>query len=260
MSSIGASALPACQRANSLSRGPAKGYIEGLEHRLHEAETLLLHLLPVVTPAQLETAAANLSPSHPNSNRDSPSDAQNRSFSPPILNKKTGVEYWENFPLDTAENILRWQQDCALHGQFRDDLNSGSRHGSRPNSVDLSRDPMISPSRKQSHVPHFRSSMSHESFVPTSQAEYMNPPTTSQQQIYHGAPNGAYMSSGYPSAAWQHQQHQQQQQQQHHHQDHHNIGGMHHQPHAQQVPIAAGGPMDVDGGFFGGEVKRNLFW
>lgn len=47
-------------QANIVHRGPAKGYIEGLEHRLHEAEILLLQLLPVVTPDQLSTAAANL--------------------------------------------------------------------------------------------------------------------------------------------------------------------------------------------------------
>lgn len=210
----------------------------------------------MVTPAQLESATANLNPSHPNSNRDSPSDAQSRSFSPPVLNKKTGVDYWENFPLDSAENIRRWQQDCALHGQYRDELNSSnSRHGSRPNSVDLTRDPMLSPARKQSHhvPPHFRSSMSNDSFVPTSQAEYIHAQTAAsqQQQMYHGATNGTYMNGGYSGAGWQQQQQQ--------HQDHGSMG-IPHQQHTQQIPIPTSGPMDVDGGFFGGEVKRNLFW
>src|SRR5689334_7169036 len=37
--------------------GPAKGYIEGLEHRLHEAETLLLQVLPLIPSDQLASAA-----------------------------------------------------------------------------------------------------------------------------------------------------------------------------------------------------------
>lgn len=31
----------------------------------------------------------------------------------PMLNNKTNVEYWEQFPLDSIENIRRWQQDCS---------------------------------------------------------------------------------------------------------------------------------------------------
>ena len=31
----------------------------------------------------------------------------------PVLNKKSGIEYWEQFPLDSVENIRRWQQDCT---------------------------------------------------------------------------------------------------------------------------------------------------
>jgi hypothetical protein len=30
-----------------------------------------------------------------------------------MLNNKTNVEYWEQFPLDSTENIRRWQQDCS---------------------------------------------------------------------------------------------------------------------------------------------------
>jgi len=77
--------------------------------------------------------------------------------SPPVLNKKTGIDYWESFPLDTVENIRRWQDDCALHssvqpqqrdsqGSFRnsiDDIHSHAHYthqSSRPGSVDLKRD------------------------------------------------------------------------------------------------------------------------
>lgn len=121
-----------------LLRGPAKGYIEGLEHRLHEAESLLLALLPVVTSSQLACAADTLNSSSPLTNvgalktRDSQSPGpRNVRSSPPVLNKKTGIDYWESFPLDSAENIRRWQEDCATH--------STSQHQSsfRTSSEDL---------------------------------------------------------------------------------------------------------------------------
>ncbi|RMZ79757.1 hypothetical protein DV738_g3169, partial [Chaetothyriales sp. CBS 135597] len=96
--------------------GPAKGYIEGLEHRLHGAESLLLQLLPLVTAEQLSAATASAS-IRDHSSAEQPTTGL---FSPPILNKKTGIEYWENFPLDTVENIRRWQADCSIPGQYRD--------------------------------------------------------------------------------------------------------------------------------------------
>lgn len=85
-------------------RGPAKGYIEGLEHRLHDAEQLLLQVLPLVTIEQLASVTSDMSiGGTPDGNR----------ATPPLLNKKTGIEYWEQYPLDTAESIRRWQDDCA---------------------------------------------------------------------------------------------------------------------------------------------------
>ncbi|ETI24211.1 hypothetical protein G647_03580 [Cladophialophora carrionii CBS 160.54] len=147
-------------------RGPAKGYIEGLEHRLHEAESLLLALLPIISIEQLKCATDSLAdgPSTINipglKTRDSQSPGPHAlRTSPPVLNKKTGIDYWESFPLDTVENIRKWQNDCAAHsgaanGQTQslrnsiDDsqshtnilaaLNHGPSH-SRPASVDLSR-------------------------------------------------------------------------------------------------------------------------
>lgn len=87
-----------------LPSSPAKGYIEGLEQRLHHAEQLLLQVLPLVTTEQLATVTADTqNGASPNGNR----------ATPPLLNKKTGIEYWEQYPLDTAESIRRWQDDCA---------------------------------------------------------------------------------------------------------------------------------------------------
>ena len=218
-------------------RGPAKGYIEGLEHRLHEAETLLLQLLPTVTPQQLESATAGLSSTHANS-RDSP-DQYGRS-SPPMLNKKTGIEYWDTFPLATVENIRRWQQDCALHSQFRDDLAGSSRNGSRPNSIDISRENAAPPSRKPNTVPQYRS-MSSDSYTATSQSEYMN-----AQPQTHAMYTGQSYGQGYDQQHWQQQQQVM------------NMANM--QRNTQQVAVPSSGAMDVEHGFFPGEVKRTLFW
>jgi hypothetical protein len=245
-------------QANIFHRGPAKGYIEGLEHRLHEAETLLLQLLPVVTPDQLSTAAANLNSTNADAG-DSPDRFGARS-SPPMLNKKTGIEYWENFPLDGVENIRRWQQDCALHSHFRDhDFTNGpgsNRGASRPSSVDLARENTTSsvpgvaargmPNGKGSSLsqvtqPQYRS-MSSDSYPPShSQPEYISaPPASAPQQRWNNNP--AYMEH-WQSGMAMHPSHR-----------------PHQQQHSQQQMIPAGGPMEIDSGFFTNDVKRNLFW
>lgn len=93
--------------------------------------------------------------------RDSQSPGpRNVRSSPPVLNKKTGIEYWESFPLDSVENIRRWQEDCATHStnqtqsSFRNSVSGEdllsremmqsafhSAHNSRPSSVELSAPP-----------------------------------------------------------------------------------------------------------------------
>lgn len=191
--------------------------------------------------------------------RDSPGEMNNRS-SPPVLNKKTGIEYWENFPLDTVDNIRRWQQDCALHSHFKDDHHrSGS---SRPASVDLER--VSNHSRKGSSIPQQYRSMSNDSY---NGSQDYNGITTSR---YNAAPPHTAAFNISPQAAYAGSdptQHWQQAQQVHsngmpsrmatHHGLHH-----HQQPHAAQMAVPASGPMDVDGSgaFFSGEVKRHLFW
>ncbi|KEF54648.1 uncharacterized protein A1O9_09090 [Exophiala aquamarina CBS 119918] len=156
------SAMQAVYNARGLSRGRAKGYIEGLEHRLHEAESLLLALLPLIAPDQLQIAtdclnANSISNTMGGKSRESASPSpRNMRSSPPVLNKKTGIDYWESFPLDSVENIRKWQDDCAIHssvqpqrdcqGSFRnsmDDMHSHVRYNhqsSRPGSVDLKRE------------------------------------------------------------------------------------------------------------------------
>ncbi|KIW92794.1 uncharacterized protein Z519_06643 [Cladophialophora bantiana CBS 173.52] len=200
-------------------RGPAKGYIEGLEHRLHEAESLLLALLPIISTEQLKCATDSLSssPSTTNLNilglktRDSPSPGPHplRS-SPPVLNKKTGIEYWESFPLDTVENIRKWQEDCALHsgtnGQnqpsFRNSMDESHSHTplhalnaashSRPGSVDLSRHghghSQSGPFRSMSHDT-YRSGASTPVNVPQHSLSQPTIPTTSSTQQQQTGPS-----------------------------------------------------------------------
>lgn len=81
--------------------------------------------------------------------RDSQSPGpRNVRSSPPTLNKKTGIEYWEAFPLDTAENIRRWQQDCATHS-------SGQHQPSARNSL-TGDDPLSQSILHQTFVPSSR--------------------------------------------------------------------------------------------------------
>jgi len=96
----------------SLNRGPAKGYIEGLESRLHEAESLLLQVLPHVSTEQLHAATSILAN---NESEEAERASADRRSSPPILNKKTGIDYWDNFPLTSVDSIRSWQQDCEAN-------------------------------------------------------------------------------------------------------------------------------------------------
>ena len=96
--------------------------------------------------------------------------------------------------------------------------------------------------------------MSNEDFLPTTRAEYLNAQAQSHPQTYNSlTADGTYMpmSTGFQDASWQQQQQRQGQSA---------MTGMHPHQQAQPVPVAAGGDMDVTGGFFSGEAKRNLFW
>jgi hypothetical protein len=111
-------------------RGPAKGYIEGLEHRLRETESLLLQLLPAVAEDYLEAVTAD----HDGSPSRNTTTARR-----PFLNNKTGIEYWEQYPLDSPENIRRWQQDCSEgRSSYRNTAQSSQE---RPSSANLDVDP-----------------------------------------------------------------------------------------------------------------------
>jgi hypothetical protein len=207
-----------------------------------------------VSSDQLSSAAVAASTSQNGSARDSPDRAGTRS-SPPVLNKKTGIEYWENFPLDTVDNIRRWQQDCAMHTHFKEEGNHRSS-GSRPTSVEITTDSLHS--RKSSSTNHQYRSMSSDSYSGANgyngitQSRYNSIPATQSYSMHVQAPysNGDH---------WQAQTAQVHQNGLQPHMSHHTI---HHPQHQQQIPVAASGPMEVDtnGTFFSGEVKRHLFW
>ncbi|PKX89546.1 uncharacterized protein P174DRAFT_300697 [Aspergillus novofumigatus IBT 16806] len=76
------------------ARGPAKGYIEALEHRLHETEQTLLRLLAHMNDEQLSTALE-------------------RGQSPFLRSGKNDAQYWRRYPLRTARDLRKWQQDCS---------------------------------------------------------------------------------------------------------------------------------------------------
>ncbi|KAL4911323.1 hypothetical protein BDW74DRAFT_172788 [Aspergillus multicolor] len=84
-----------CDWPEQLKRGPAKGYFEALERRLHETENLLLGLLDQVSDSQLSEAI-------PVPHHGSP--AQLRSG-------KRGSEHWKLFPLRSVQEIRAWQEE-----------------------------------------------------------------------------------------------------------------------------------------------------
>jgi hypothetical protein len=85
-------------------RGPAKGYVETLEHRLQVTENALFKVLSDVPDSQLKAIF--------------PADASFRkgtatSYAPLARIEKKGIDHWAQYPLDTAENIRKWQHVCT---------------------------------------------------------------------------------------------------------------------------------------------------
>jgi len=82
-----------------------------------------------------------------------------RRSSPPILNKKTGIDYWENFPLTSVDGIRRWQQDCEVHtaGDNNRPVKTEHRNSSTGNRM-LSEDASLARKKRQSIPEHNASS------------------------------------------------------------------------------------------------------
>lgn len=132
--------MPRSNILTAISSGPARGYIEGLEHRLRETESLLLQMLPVVPENYLEAVTTDLKGS-PARNTTTPRR--------PILNNKTNVEHWKQFPLDSIENIRRWQQDCSERGS--PNLSSGQSSPERLPQTTLQVDTIGAVDQRLSH-------------------------------------------------------------------------------------------------------------
>ncbi|PTB44991.1 uncharacterized protein TrAFT101_000466 [Trichoderma asperellum] len=117
---------PTCSRCRDMKRecvwpklykrGPAKGYIEALEQRLAVTETVLLQLLQVSNDNVLQDAFKR----EPSRRTDvvnmaatttTTTDAAGR-----IEAKKTGtIAHWDNFPLNTADDVKRWAGEVLGH-------------------------------------------------------------------------------------------------------------------------------------------------
>ncbi|KAF7167716.1 hypothetical protein CNMCM5623_000955 [Aspergillus felis] len=80
------------------ARGPAKGYIEALEQRLHETEYVLLRLLARMSDEQLAIAVE-------------------RDQSPFLRSRKNDAQYWRRYPLRTARDLREWQRDCLAENR-----------------------------------------------------------------------------------------------------------------------------------------------
>lgn len=93
--------------AESTLSGPAKGYVEALEHRLQVTEGVLVKLLSQVPDAQLATTF----PEGKVLDHD-----VGTGYVPLARLEKKGIEEWSRFPLDTAPNIRTWQQVCMGQG------------------------------------------------------------------------------------------------------------------------------------------------
>jgi len=78
-----------------------------------------------------------------------------RRSSPPILNKKTGIDYWENFPLTSVDGIRRWQQDCEVHTSSDNSRPVKSEHrNSSTGTRVLSEDASLARKKRQSIPEH----------------------------------------------------------------------------------------------------------
>ncbi|KAL7922754.1 hypothetical protein ACQKWADRAFT_291285 [Trichoderma austrokoningii] len=117
---------PTCSRCRDMKRecvwpklykrGPAKGYIEALEQRLAVTEAVLLQLLQVSGDHVLQDAFRH----EPSRRTDvlnmaaaatTTTDAAGR-----IEAKKTGtIAHWDNFPLNTADDVKRWAGEVLGH-------------------------------------------------------------------------------------------------------------------------------------------------
>lgn len=80
-------------------RGPAKNYLQKLQYRLRETESVLISILPHITDTQLDSAMAVIREHRNNANSTS------------LRSMKMDLDYWDSYSLKSPSEIRRWESD-----------------------------------------------------------------------------------------------------------------------------------------------------
>lgn len=101
-------------RTETFGRGPAKGYIEALETRLQETESVLLGALSVIPDADLALTLMGNSEAQ-NGTEEGENRVAKPSRSGELLKataerRRSILEFWKEYPLHSRDDILRWRE------------------------------------------------------------------------------------------------------------------------------------------------------
>ncbi|KAH8817285.1 hypothetical protein F5884DRAFT_247005 [Xylogone sp. PMI_703] len=120
---------PVCARCHTLNqtcvwpkqqkRGPAKGYIEALEARLYETEAVLLKILSATSIEQVSSIFTSEAGQTQTSNVPDTSVGTSpvaTSAKSTGEQRKSILEFWNQFPLTTSADIFRWHSARQLGG------------------------------------------------------------------------------------------------------------------------------------------------
>lgn len=106
--------------AYSFARGPIKGYSQQIQSRLYETELLLLRILPLLAPSQLQSDLSVEAPPDPGQALDgltptgSSSPIHQLGLQDDWIARKCKQNYWQDFPLQTPDQVQKWQEDMYL--------------------------------------------------------------------------------------------------------------------------------------------------
>ncbi|KAL7947956.1 hypothetical protein V8C42DRAFT_316234 [Trichoderma barbatum] len=137
---------PTCSRCRDMKRecvwpklykrGPAKGYIEALEQRLAVTEAVLLQILQVSDDTVLQDAFKH-EPSKRTDVLNTAATATTTDAAGRIEAKKTGtIAHWDNFPLNTADEVKRWAGEVLGHHADDMEMNGTGREDADPRSFE----------------------------------------------------------------------------------------------------------------------------
>ncbi|GFF43018.1 hypothetical protein IFM61606_03275 [Aspergillus udagawae] len=184
-----------CNWPEQLKRGPAKGYIEALERRLHETEHVLLRLLAHMSDEQLAIAVE-------------------RDKSPFLRSGKNDAQYWRRYPMRTAPELREWQRDCLAETRV-----SPLRHTevSAPSEVEADENSHVASESQQTEqqpvAPYEQATSAHEVGLKSTQVIHGKGIPSSLERIqlqntqplHTGTPPGPSLWSEAPSVAFQRQ-------------------------------------------------------